>query len=146
MKYFSQVLSDETKRQQYDTYGTTTEQMGREGAGPFSSSQGFGGGSQQWEYRSSVDPQELFRKIFGEHGFMGQTDFDDSPFGMGSAQEVVLNVTFAQAARGVNKDISINVVDTCTKCRGSCAEPGSKQVKCIQCNGTGMETVHTGKF
>lgn len=57
-----------------------------------------------------------------------------------------MNLTFAQAARGVNKDININVVDTCPKCGGSRCEPGTKPGKCQYCNGTGMETISTGPF
>lgn len=57
-----------------------------------------------------------------------------------------MNLTFAQAAKGVNKEINLNVVDTCPKCRGSRSEPGTKAVKCPYCNGTGMETISTGPF
>ena len=55
-----------------------------------------------------------------------------------------MNLTFTQAAVGVNKDINVNVVDTCPKCHGSRSEPGTKAVKCSYCNGTGMETISTG--
>lgn len=57
-----------------------------------------------------------------------------------------MNLTFSQAARGVNKDININVVDTCIKCQGNRCELGFKPVKCQYCNGTGMETISTGPF
>lgn len=59
--------------------------MGGRGAGP----QGF---SQQWSYQSTIDPEELFRKIFGEAGF-GRNSFEDfaeSSFGFGEAQEVCI--------------------------------------------------------
>uniref|UniRef100_A0A182MX04 DnaJ homolog l(2)tid, mitochondrial n=1 Tax=Anopheles culicifacies TaxID=139723 RepID=A0A182MX04_9DIPT len=141
-----EVLSDETKRREYDTFGHTSEQMGRSGGGPGSGAgpQGF---SQNWQFRSTIDPEELFRKIFGDGGFQsGFDDFSDSKFGFGGAQEVMMNLTFAQAARGVNKDIDVNVVDTCPKCMGSRCEPGTKPGKCQYCNGTGMETISTGPF
>lgn len=140
-----QILSDDTKRREYDTYGQTSEQMGRAGGGAGAGPQGFG---QHWEYRSTVDPEELFRRIFGNN-FNRQAGFDDfaeSTFGFGGAQEVMMNLTFAQAARGVNKDIDVNVVDTCPKCRGSRCEPGTKPGQCQYCNGTGMETISTGPF
>lgn len=56
---------------------------GRPGAGP----DGF---SQSWQYQSTIDPEELFRKIFGEAGFGKGTfdDFADSKFGFGAAEEV----------------------------------------------------------
>lgn len=119
--------------------------MGRSGGGP--ASHGPQGFSQNWQFRSTIDPEELFRKIFGDGGFKaGFEDFSDSRYGFGGAQEVMMNLTFAQAARGVNKDIDVNVVDTCPKCTGSRCEPGTKPGKCQYCNGTGMETISTGPF
>lgn len=52
-----EILSDDTKRKEYDTFGTTTEQMNREGgAGP--TGQGF---NQHWQYTSTINPEELFK-------------------------------------------------------------------------------------
>uniref|UniRef100_A0A3B4UJQ4 DnaJ heat shock protein family (Hsp40) member A3b n=1 Tax=Seriola dumerili TaxID=41447 RepID=A0A3B4UJQ4_SERDU len=61
-----EVLSDEVKRKQYDTYGAAGFDPSRAGA------------SQQQYYRAggtSIDPEELFRKIFGE--FTGGMGFGD---------------------------------------------------------------------
>ncbi|KAK9736494.1 DnaJ C terminal domain [Popillia japonica] len=139
-----EILGDDTKRKQYDTWGSTAEQMGARtgaGAGP----QGF---SQSWSYQSTIDPEELFRKIFGDGGFGKNAfeDFAESNFGFGEAQEVVVRISFAQAARGTNKDIHVNVVDTCPKCRGSRCELGTKATRCTYCDGTGYETVTRGPF
>ncbi|XP_046639160.1 protein tumorous imaginal discs, mitochondrial-like isoform X2 [Daphnia pulicaria] len=142
-----EVLSDDGKRKQFDTWGATSEQMGGGQAGP-GASQDFSR-HQNWNFQSSVDPEELFRKIFGQAGFQGGNfgeEFAESRFGFGAAQEMTMNLTFAQAAKGINKDINLNVVDTCPKCRGSRSEPGTKAVKCPFCNGTGMETISTGPF
>ena len=49
-----------------------------------------------------------------------------------------MNLTFQEAARGANKEIVLNVKETCPACRGTKARPGSKPTKCSQCNGTGM--------
>lgn len=57
-----------------------------------------------------------------------------------------MNLTFSQAARGINKDIEVNVIDNCPKCRGSRCEIGTKPAKCHYCNGTGVETITTGPF
>ncbi|XP_004534936.1 protein tumorous imaginal discs, mitochondrial isoform X2 [Ceratitis capitata] len=140
-----EVLSDDTKRREYDTYGQTSENMGRAGGFGGQGPQGF---SQNWHFRSTIDPEELFRKIFGEANFRSNSfdDFADSKFGFGAAQEIVMDLTFAQAARGVNKDVNVNVVDTCAKCNGSKCEPGTKPGRCQYCNGTGMETISTGPF
>ncbi|XP_023171506.1 protein tumorous imaginal discs, mitochondrial isoform X2 [Drosophila hydei] len=147
-----EVLSDDQKRREYDTYGQTTENMNRQGGAG-----GFGGGSgpfgaegfaQNWQFRSTIDPEELFRKIFGEGNFRSNNfdDFADSKFGFGQAQELVMDLTFAQAARGINKDVNINVVDECPKCAGTKCEPGTKPGRCQYCNGSGFETISTGPF
>ncbi|KAA0706141.1 DnaJ -like protein subfamily A member 3, mitochondrial [Triplophysa tibetana] len=126
-----EVLSDEVKRKQYDTYGSA----------------GFdqGAGSQQyWGGGTSVDPEELFRKIFGE--FSGARGFGDFNGIFDQPREYVMELTFAQAAKGVNKEISINIDATCQRCDGRGHEPGSKVQHCASCNGTGMETINTGPF
>lgn len=69
-----EVLSDEAKRKEYDTWGATSEQMGM-GAG------GFGGRAQDtrdfnWNFKSTINPEELFRKIFGEANFK-KAEFND---------------------------------------------------------------------
>lgn len=140
-----EVLSDDGKRQQYDNWGSAS-------GSPGGSSGGAGGPQGSWGpegFHSTIDPEELFRKIFGDLG--GRTgfsdfDFSESQFGFGGAQEVILNLTFQQAARGVNKDVTVNVVDTCRRCQGSRSEPGTKLVRCPYCNGSGMETISTGPF
>lgn len=61
---------------------------GMGGGGHAHGPQGF---AQQWQYQSSIDPEELFRKIFGDAGFGKQSPFEDfaeSSYGFGEAQEV----------------------------------------------------------
>ncbi|XP_077130738.1 dnaJ homolog subfamily A member 3, mitochondrial isoform X2 [Ranitomeya variabilis] len=127
-----EVLSDEVKRKQYDAYGTADFAAG---AG--------GGGQQYWRGGPTVDPEELFRRIFGE--------FSGSPFGdlnnmFDQPQEYIMDLTFNQAAKGVNKEMSVNITDTCERCNGKGNEPGTKLQHCHYCNGTGMETINTGPF
>lgn len=63
-----QVLSDEVKRKQYDTYGAAGFDPGQAGGGA--------GGQQYWRAGgASVNPEEMFRKIFGE--FTGAQAFGD---------------------------------------------------------------------
>lgn len=64
----AQVLSDEVKRKQYDTYGSAGFDPGQAGAGQ----------QQYWRGGATLDPEELFRKIFGEFsGGRGFSDFGD---------------------------------------------------------------------
>lgn len=52
--------------------------------------------------------------------------------------QYVMELTFSQAAKGVNKEITVNIDATCQRCDGKGHEPGSKIQHCHQCNGTGM--------
>ncbi|XP_045480698.1 protein tumorous imaginal discs, mitochondrial-like isoform X2 [Harmonia axyridis] len=146
-----EILGDDTKRKQFDQWGATAEQMGGMG-GPTGTGTSYGpdGFSQSWAYQSTIDPEELFRKIFGQAGFGKNSanfeDFAESNYGFGEAQEVIVKLSFSQAARGINKEINVNVVDTCPKCRGSRAELGTKATRCSYCDGTGMESVTRGPF
>ncbi|KAL5012885.1 hypothetical protein ScPMuIL_011436 [Solemya velum] len=139
-----EVLSDQTKKRDYDTFGMSG---GAQNTG-FNRSQGFSGFE---NFHSNVDPEELFRKIFGDAGFRMSgfgdfSDFEESKFGFAPASEVMMDLTFQEAARGVNRDVYVNVKDTCPKCLGKKCEPGTKPVRCHHCNGTGMETISTGPF
>lgn len=130
------ILSDETKRQQFDQWGTTGDFAGTGSTGGF---QGFS---------STINPEELFRNIFNDFGFstgFTNSNFSESQFGYGS-QEITMNLKFKEAACGVNKDISVNISDTCPNCKGSRCQPGTSPVRCPACNGSGMETISTGPF
>ncbi|KAK2916837.1 hypothetical protein QQF64_025480 [Cirrhinus molitorella] len=129
-----EILGDEVKRKQYDTYGSAGFDGGQAGAGHH----------QYWGGGSSIDPEELFRKIFGE--FSGARGFGDFNAIFDQPQEYVMELTFTQAAKGVNKEITVNIEDMCQRCGGKGHEPGSKVQHCGNCNGTGMETVNTGPF
>ncbi|KAH9488161.1 Protein tumorous imaginal discs, mitochondrial [Bulinus truncatus] len=139
-----EVLSDESKKRDYDSFGMNGS---RQSAGFKGQQQGFSGFE---NFQSQMDPEELFRKIFGNAGFGGfgfsNQDFEESMSGFAPASEIMMDLTFQEAARGVNKEINLNIKDTCPKCNGSGSEPGSSPVKCPQCNGTGMETISTGPF
>ncbi|XP_074052942.1 dnaJ homolog subfamily A member 3, mitochondrial isoform X1 [Macrotis lagotis] len=127
-----EVLSDEVKRKQYDTYGS---------AG-FESGTGSSGQS-YWRGGPTVDPEELFRKIFGE--FSGSS-FGDFQSVFDQPQEYIMELTFIQAAKGVNKEFTVNINDSCERCDGKGNEPGTKVQQCHYCSGTGMETINTGPF
>ncbi|XP_054892230.1 dnaJ heat shock protein family (Hsp40) member A3a isoform X1 [Poeciliopsis prolifica] len=129
-----EVLSDEGKRKQYDAYGTAGFEAGQ-----------AGGGQQYWSGQAShVDPEELFRKIFGE--FSAGRGFGDFNAMFDQPQEYNMELTFTQAAKGVNKEMSVNIEATCQRCDGKGHEPGTKVQHCHHCNGSGMETINTGPF
>ncbi|CAL2038467.1 unnamed protein product [Caenorhabditis brenneri] len=128
-----EVLSDDTKRQEYDAYGSGGGPAGAGRAG------GAGGG---FHYHGNVDVNEIFRRAFGGGGGggMGGFNFDNfaqSAFGHAAAQEMVMDISFEEAVRGATKNVFVNVVEDCLKCHGTQVEPGTKKVSCPYCNGTG---------
>ena len=60
LQLLSQVLGDETKRQQYDMLGSAQYQASQQGGGghQWAGQGGFSGGN--------INPEDLFRKIFEE--------------------------------------------------------------------------------
>ncbi|CAH8477111.1 unnamed protein product [Dicrocoelium dendriticum] len=138
-----EILGDENKRKQYNSFGA---------AGP-SASSGFRGQQQEgFEFHSQIDPEELFRRIFRDSEFAfkewtsGDRGFAETIFGFNPTKEVSVNLTFEQAARGVNKEISVNMPTNCQRCGGSRAEPGTGSSICPNCQGTGTENLNTGPF
>lgn len=49
-----------------------------------------------------------------------------------------MELTFNQAAKGVNKEFTVNIMDTCERCDGKGNEPGTKVQHCHYCGGSGM--------
>jgi DnaJ-class molecular chaperone len=52
-----------------------------------------------------------------------------------------MELTFNQAAKGVNKEFTVNIMDTCERCDGKGNEPGTKVQHCHYCGGSGMVRV-----
>ena len=115
-----ECLSDESKRKQYDAFGSTSGAAG--GGDPFG---GFGGGGGGWNFKSNIDPEELFRTIFGDKSFRGGGFGGESPFDFGQPTEYKMKISFLEAAKGVEKEMSFHIMDNCVKCHGSGNEPGT---------------------
>lgn len=127
-----EVLSDETKRAQYDQYGHDTfKQGGGAGAGGFGSQGGFGGfgGGQAGGFG------DIFDMFFGGGGQRQQGPQ------RGADLRYDLDITFEEAAFGVDKKIKVRRHEECNHCHGTGAEPGSKVETCPTCHGTGQEQV-----
>lgn len=52
--------------------------------------------------------------------------------------QYIMELTFTQAAKGVNKEMSVNIDASCQRCDGKGHEPGTKVQHCHYCNGSGM--------
>ncbi|OON19764.1 putative chaperone protein DnaJ [Opisthorchis viverrini] len=137
-----EILGDENKRKQYNSFGAASSGTGAQGRPQYS---GF-------EYHSQIDPEELFRRIFRDSEFAfkewttGDRNFAETIFGFSPTKEIPVNLTFEQAARGANKEIAVNMPVACSRCGGSRAEPGTGTSTCPNCNGTGTEQLNTGPF
>lgn len=61
-----------------------------------------------------------------------------------SCSQFLMELTFLEAVKGTNKDLSANIEDTCPRCIGSGGEPGTKMPLCNYCNGTGIVSCGSG--
>ncbi|MBM7855710.1 molecular chaperone DnaJ [Desulfohalotomaculum tongense] len=114
------VLSDPDKRAQYDQFG----HAGADG-------QGFGG----FDFGG-----------FGDFG--GLNDIFDIFFGGGGSRrtgpqrgadlKISLELSFKEAAFGVERDIQVPRTERCETCDGSGAAPGTAPKTCGICHGTGQ--------
>lgn len=141
-----EVLSDATKRQQYDQFGHAAFGAGRGGGGGGSYG-GFGGGG--------IDLEEALRTFMGAAGGGGSI-FENFFGGGGRAQNpnapqegadlrFDLEIDFEEAVLGSSREIRINVNETCDHCKGSGAESGSGRKTCSTCRGAG-QVVSGGGF
>jgi molecular chaperone DnaJ len=132
-----QVLSDDSKRQQYDQYGQTFDQAQRGaggGAGGFGGGNPFGGGDFSGFGQGGVefDLGDIFGDLFG-----GRQD-RDSRRNRGIDLEMGLTISFEEAVFGIEKEITLEKQDTCKTCKGDGAQPGTKVVTCPKCHGQGQ--------
>lgn len=127
------VLSDENKRRQYDQFGSA--------AFDGNAASGFGGFDP-----GDIDLNDILRSVFGDVGGFssfggGFSDF----FGGGRSNStnaprkgrdtlVRLDLTFEEAAFGIDKDIDLTLNDTCSNCNG---KGGFDESTCAYCHGSG---------
>lgn len=139
-----EVLSDPQKRAAYDQYGHAAFDARRRAS--------RGGGFSDFH-----DPFDIFREVFNQQGGGGGSIFDDL-FGGGGARanpggpqrgadlRYDLEITFDEAARGCEKEITVSKLDKCETCGGSGAEAGARQQTCQTCGGRGQVISSRGIF
>lgn len=131
------VLSDDEKRQQYDTLGDT----------------GFDQRYSREDIFRGADFDSIFRDMgvssgFGDlfNVFFGGQDFEER-------QEVVrgrdlryeVYITLEEAASGTEKEIDIPRIEKCEVCGGSGAAPGTSVQTCPKCQGSGQLQKTSGR-
>ena len=124
------VLSDDQKRAQYDQFGHAAfENGGMGGGGGFGGAGGFGG-------FGGSGMEDIFDMFFGGQGGRGGSRAKTGPQ-RGADLRFDLEITFEEAAFGLEKEINLYRDETCDHCHGEGAEPGSTVESCPECNGTG---------
>lgn len=121
-----EVLSDSQKRGRYDQFGHAgTDPNGFGGGGGFSSDFDFGGIG------------DIFETFFGGSGFGGRSKTRRGPQ-KGADIKYSMDISFEEAAFGIEREINVSKMEVCSKCTGSGAKPGSNVTTCSHCNGTGQ--------
>lgn len=133
-----EVLSDENKRSRYD-------QLGPDGYEQYGKGGGAGG-------YGNIDPRDIFEQFFG--GGRGGGGFEDIFGGghsrnpnapqQGADRRYDLRISLEEAAKGLEKSITIPSWNECKHCHGVGAEPGSSKKTCPQCGGQGQVYVNQG--
>lgn len=129
-----QILSDDRKRTAYDQFGDAAA------AGDFSAENGPAAG---WDFSGfagangangggdfQFDLGDLFGDFFGA-GRGGRK------IRRGRDISVDIQIAFAEAVFGTERQLLINKIGNCEHCGATGAEPGSKTTKCDSCNGRG---------
>lgn len=112
------VLSDREKRARYDRFG-------REGLGNL-------GGFRDY----TVDFADIFDELFGQFGFSTGRRSRQTPR-RGRDLQMAVTLEFEEAVFGVEKQIDFEREETCSRCNGTGAEPGTTPTRCPTCGGAG---------
>lgn len=130
-----EVLKDDQKRAAYDQYG----HAGASG-NPFGGGNPFQGGGAGQNYGgfdfngAGFDFSDIFSQFMG-----GAAPGSRGP-ARGRDLEVHATIDFIDAVFGTEHKLDLTLDDTCDRCSGHGAEPGSKLTKCSTCSGRGQVT------
>ena len=121
------VLSDPQKRQQYDQFGHAAF-----GAGGFG---GFGG----FDF-NGADMGDMFGDIFGDLFGGGRSRRANNGPMRGANVRASVRITFDEAVKGCEKELTLNLKEECETCHGTGAKPGTSPQTCPKCGGKGQVT------
>src|SRR5947207_2479859 len=116
------VLSDDSKRREYDLYGTVSDMPSGMGD--------FGGIS------------EIFEMFFGA----GAARRTGPRVVHGRDLQVDVTVKLKDVVSGVQRTLNFERMESCSACEGSGAKPGTKPISCPDCGGAGVVVQVTNTF
>jgi molecular chaperone DnaJ len=128
-----EVLRDEQKRARYDQFGH----------------EGVAGGGGFQDFESAEDIFSAFSDIFGDffgfssRGGRGRRGPTAQP---GADLRYNLTISFEEAAKGTEVELSLPKKKICSECDGSGAEPGHSPESCKHCGGRGQVVQTQGFF
>jgi molecular chaperone DnaJ len=119
------VLRDPNKRAAYDRYGEAGLRGGA-GAGGF-------------HHVDLSEALNIFMRDFAGFGdlFGGGAGRQPGASRTGADVKIGVSLTLEEVATGVEKSITVKLLDPCDKCEGSGAEPGTRPQRCTTCGGSG---------
>jgi len=116
-----EVLRDPNKRAAYDRYGEAGLR---------------GGGGAGFHHMDLSEALSMFMRDFGGFGGFEGGRGASSPR-TGADVKIPVNLTLLESATGVERAISMKLLDPCDRCAASGAEPGTTPQRCATCAGTG---------
>ena len=129
------ILSDKTKKANYDNFGSADGAGFGSGAGghgfggfDFSQTHGFGGGQGFQDF----DLGDIFGDMFGG----GRSQSRET---RGQDIQVEVDISFEESILGTKRTFTIKKHMTCKSCSGSGAAKDSKMKKCESCDGEGVK-------
>lgn len=144
-----ELLSDESKKAQYDQFGAAAfdESGGSSGFGsrsggadgpfnPFGNFGGFGFGTGTGGSAGGFSFEDLFGGATRGRGRSGGI-----PVYKGDDVEISTTITLEEVARGVAKEVAYSTLDECGTCHGTGLKAGKSKKTCPSCNGSGT-SVH----
>lgn len=129
------VLSDDKKRQQYDTFGQAGPGAGFGGAGGAGAG-GFGG----FDFSQFTQGGAGFEGFdFGDiiSDFFGGGQGSRSRARRGRDISIDIELSFEEAVFGVERSVLLNKTSACDVCKGSGGAPSTQFDTCKTCNGKG---------
>jgi len=129
------ILSDKGRRTNYDQFGHAAFESG--------GGQRSGGGAGNFDFSGSFS--DIFEDFFEDFGGGGGRRGRSSSL-RGDDLRYDLTISLEDAFHGKKQEINFSASDSCARCNGQGAEPGSKPSTCSTCGGRGKVRTNQGFF